>query len=185
MVALFNNAARMRPGQIWARQTQNLTATNRDVFTWLSLGFAFTRFGYLTDFKETYKCKSCIFTIHYYLREILPSDRPITISTHSTNKLSSLKMTKWHAHVAHMPKHMNMVGPIWRGAMDPLGPPLNPALQSAVTLKKIQLGFGSPRRDPFFECLRPCLGCNPQFVKHWSKTRLRVPNNFYPVKCCG
>jgi len=29
----------------------------------------------------------------------------------STKKLSSLiKMTKWHAHVAHMAKHMNMVG---------------------------------------------------------------------------
>jgi len=30
---------------------------------------------------------------------------------------------KWHAHVAHMPKHMNMVGwgPLWWG--------LNPALE--------------------------------------------------------
>ena len=40
-------------------------------------------------------------------------------------------MTKWHAYVAHMAKHMNMVGgPLWWGALgpDPF-PPLNPALE--------------------------------------------------------
>jgi len=37
-------------------------------------------------------------------------------------------MNKWHAHVAHMAKHTNMVGgPLWWGGLDP-GPPLNPAL---------------------------------------------------------
>jgi len=50
----------------------------------------------------------------------------------STNKLSSLiKMTRWHAHVAHMAKNMNMVGcPSLVGGPGPglLGPPLNPAL---------------------------------------------------------
>jgi len=34
-------------------------------------------------------------------------------------------MAKWHTHVAHMAKHMNMVG-------GPLGPPLNPALWRPV-----------------------------------------------------
>jgi len=40
-------------------------------------------------------------------------------------------MTKWHAHVVHMAKHMNMVGvPFWWGALGPgpLSSPLNPAL---------------------------------------------------------
>jgi len=33
-------------------------------------------------------------------------------------------MTKWHVHVAHMAKHMNMVGdPLWWGPW-PLGPSL-------------------------------------------------------------
>jgi len=45
----------------------------------------------------------------------------------STNKLSSLiKMTRWHAHVVHMVKNMNMVGvAVWWGALGsgPLGPP--------------------------------------------------------------
>jgi len=44
-------------------------------------------------------------------------------------------MTKWHAHVAHMAKHMNMVG-----ARAPC-PPLNPALmlQLFIPLQKYQL----------------------------------------------
>jgi len=43
----------------------------------------------------------------------------------STNKLSSLiKMTKWHAHVVHMAKQLNMMG-----GPGPLGLPLNPALR--------------------------------------------------------
>jgi len=36
-------------------------------------------------------------------------------------------MTKWHAHVAHMAKHMNMVGVRAPWA------PLNPTLSTAVT----------------------------------------------------
>jgi len=40
-------------------------------------------------------------------------------------------MIKWHAHVAHMTKHMNMVGGPGPG---PLGRPLNPALHSMVVL---------------------------------------------------
>jgi len=31
--------------------------------TWLSLGLAFTRFRYLTDFQETCNCNSCFVTI--------------------------------------------------------------------------------------------------------------------------
>jgi len=41
-------------------------------------------------------------------------------------------MTKWHEHVIHMAKHINMVGGPFRwGALGlgALGPPLNPALQ--------------------------------------------------------
>jgi len=35
-------------------------------------------------------------------------------------------MTKWHAHVAHMAKHMNMVGgPLWWWALGP-GPLVHP-----------------------------------------------------------
>jgi len=44
-------------------------------------------------------------------------------------------MTKWHAHVAHMAKHMNMVeAPLWWGALGPgsLGPSLNPALHRPI-----------------------------------------------------
>jgi len=40
-------------------------------------------------------------------------------------------MAKWRAHVAHMAKHMNMVGgPLRWGVLGPgpLGSPLNPAL---------------------------------------------------------
>jgi len=39
----------------------------------------------------------------------------------STNKLSLLiKMTKWHAHVVHTAKHINMVeAPVWWGALGP------------------------------------------------------------------
>jgi len=59
----------------------------------------------------------------------------------STNKLSSvIKMTKWHAHVAHMAKHMNMVGdPCLVGCPGPgpLGPPLNPALEFGTVIEKI------------------------------------------------
>jgi len=58
--------------------------------TWL--GLAFTRFRYLTDFQENYKCNSCFVTIsndtqvkYYRLDDRLAS----------TNKLSLLvKMTK-------------------------------------------------------------------------------------------
>jgi len=42
----------------------------------------------------------------------------------STNKLFSLKMTKWHAHVEHMAKHMNVVGSsLWWGALGHFPPP--------------------------------------------------------------
>jgi len=52
MEALFSNATPMRPGQIWVRQTQNLTVTSGDLSwcvlcTWLSIGLEFTRFRYL------------------------------------------------------------------------------------------------------------------------------------------
>jgi len=51
-------------------------------------------------------------------------------------------MTKWHAHVAHMAKHMNMVGgPLWWGARAPF-PPLNPALDSHAFLNNLSLLFG-------------------------------------------
>jgi len=74
------------------------------------LGLAFTGIRYLTDFEENNKCNSCFVTIsnniqvkYYHL-----DDRNLITST---NKLSLLiKMTKWHAHVVHMAKHMNTVG---------------------------------------------------------------------------
>jgi len=53
MVALLNNATRMRLGQIGVRQTQNLIVTTRDLSwcvlctTWLALSLTFTRFSYL------------------------------------------------------------------------------------------------------------------------------------------
>jgi len=37
-------------------------------------------------------------------------------------------MTKWHAHVVQMAKHMNMVGALFGGGPWLLGPPLNPAV---------------------------------------------------------
>jgi len=68
---------------------------------WLSL--AFTRFRYLINFQETDKCNSCFVIISNNIQVILP------IIIASTNKLYSLKLTKWHAHVAHKAKHVNMV----------------------------------------------------------------------------
>jgi len=50
----------------------------------------------------------------------------------SPNKLISslIKMTKWHAYVAHTAKHINMVGgPVWWEA---LGPPKSGAGQGLV-----------------------------------------------------
>jgi len=42
-------------------------------------------------------------------------------------------MTKWQAHVAHITKHMNMVGgPLWWGSLGPA--PLSPP-KSGVVLK--------------------------------------------------
>ena len=66
----------------------------------------------ICDFRETNKCDSCFVTISNILQvKYCCVGRPIIAST---NKLSSLKMTKWHPHVAHMAKHMNMVGgPVW------------------------------------------------------------------------
>jgi len=40
-------------------------------------------------------------------------------------KISSVKTSKWHAHVA---KHMNIVVGLLVGSSEPFGPPLNPAL---------------------------------------------------------
>jgi len=52
------------------------------------------------------------------------SGRPIILN--SVCKFFSLiKMTKWHAHVVDVAKHMNMVG---GPGPRPLGSPLNPAL---------------------------------------------------------
>jgi len=77
--------------------------------TWLSL--TFTRFRYLTDFQETNKCDSHFVTAsnNIQVKYCRLADRQSIAFTH---KLSLLKMTKWHAHVTHMAKHMNtVVGP--------------------------------------------------------------------------
>jgi len=50
-------------------------------------------------FRHSIKCSSS---------EILLFGRPIINIFYKPT--FSLKMTKWHAHVAHMAKHMNMVG---------------------------------------------------------------------------
>jgi len=68
--------------------------------------------SHVTDFQGTSECNSCFVTIQFS-REILPSGRLIPTGIYSTKKLPSLKMTKWHAHVAHMAKHMDIVwGPL-------------------------------------------------------------------------
>jgi len=64
--------------------------------------------------------------IKYSSNEILVFGRPIINSVY---KLFSLKMTKWHAHVAHMAKHMNMVGAFFGGSLVPPRP-RNPALHN-------------------------------------------------------
>jgi len=76
---------------------------------WLGLAFC-TRFRYLTDFQVNKKCHSVFVTISnsIQVKYCRLDDRYLTASA---NNLSSLiKMTKWHAHVAHMAKHMNMAG---------------------------------------------------------------------------
>jgi len=48
-------------------------------------------------------------------------------------------MTKWQVHVAHMAKHMNMVGgPLWWGALGPgpLGPSKSGADQINISGEK-------------------------------------------------
>jgi len=75
------------------------------------LGLAFTRFRYLTDLQENNKRNSCFVTISNNIQvNSCPLDDPYNLIA-STNKLLSslIKMTKWHAHVVHMAKRMNMV----------------------------------------------------------------------------
>jgi len=86
----------------------------------------------MTDFQKNNKCNSCFVTIsnNIHVKYCRLDDRYNLIA--SANKLSSIiKMTKWHAHVVHMAKHMNMVGgPFLVGGPGPglLRPPVNPAL---------------------------------------------------------
>jgi len=72
---------------------------------------AFTGFRYLIYFKETNKCTGCLVTIsnNIQVKYCCLADR------RSVYKLSLLKMTKWHAHVANMAKHMNMAGALFGG----------------------------------------------------------------------
>ena len=51
-------------------------------------------------------------------------------------------MNKWHAHVAHMAKHMNMVGALGPG---PLPPPKSGA-EAIVLTKKAQKRYTEPVR---------------------------------------
>jgi len=76
-------------------------------YAWLDL--AFTRFRYLTDFKQA---TSVIVVSSEYQRiyKHNTSFRTTDNFIASSNKLPSLiKMTKWHAQVVHMAEHMNMV----------------------------------------------------------------------------
>jgi len=90
--------------------------------TWL--GLAFTRFRYLTDFQENNECNSCFVTISFSAINSVPPNKFIYQIIYkwnnavwttddlivSANKVSLLiKMSKWHAHVIHMAKHVNMV----------------------------------------------------------------------------
>jgi len=55
----------------------------------------------------------------------------------STNKLSLLiKMTKWHAHVVHMAKHMNMVEDPGPGNLGP--PPKSGADIAYILITKLE-----------------------------------------------
>ena len=78
-------------------------------------------------------------------------DRLIT----PTNKLSSIIRIKWHAHVAHTAKHMNMVGGPGPGSLGPL--PLNPALIPFVSAQHVMLllWIGSQNDRVFLFCLEP------------------------------
>ena len=54
---------------------------------------------------------------------MLPSGR--TVSNIAPTPIYLLKMTKWHTHVAHMAKHMDMLGALFGGGPGPglLSPP--------------------------------------------------------------
>ena len=133
MLALRNNATHTWPVQC---QAQNLPVTSKLMrSTWL--GLAFTRFRYLTTFRQTisvvivssqypmiYKRNTTVWTIYNLIA--------------STDKLSSLiEMTKWHAHVVHMANHINVVGgPVWWEARVPWAPLLNQVLSVPLTVVK-------------------------------------------------
>jgi len=73
-------------------------------------------------------------------------------------------MTKWHAHVAHMAKHMEMVG-----GPGHLAPPLNPALllqpHRIVVANFVPGNFGLFRRNPWQPLAEP-----------WGSAETRLKN---------
>jgi len=69
-----------------------------------------------------------IVIVKYSSSEILLFDRPIIINR-VYKQIFSLKMIMWHAHVAHMAKHTNMMGDPGPG---PLGPHKSGAVMNYV-----------------------------------------------------
>ena len=65
-------------------------------------------------------------------------------------------MTKWHALVAHMAKHMNLVGgPFWVGVLGPRTP-LNPALsyifETIAVTKRFLIKYAKIHNKTLCQC---------------------------------
>jgi len=76
---------------------------------------------------DIFECARRIFYVCYSCFVTISNNIQVNTTDSIYKNFSSVKMSKWHAQVAHMATHMNMVrgGALWWG---PLGPPLNPAM---------------------------------------------------------